>query len=301
MMSAFTLIDGELKPLESSAIPFGDRGFLFGDGIFETLVSFGPKILKLHAHLQRLRQSANTLDIDLPWSDPQIQFSLESLAERTISEKKIIKVIVTRGSSIHLKPPSDLIPNLYAMVYPAADLSAKDWHQGIRLKTKINGASIIEPRPKTLNYLPEILALKQAVRSGFDDILWTNHQGEIMEASTANIFFMGRHGDHLEVATPGSKSGILMGTTRKTLIDLLQISQIPVEEKLVFSDELARFDEAFLCSSVRGLIPVNQIDRQTYHTTRPHAIFHEIRRLFQSWFYREVGAKLDWNTGKPLK
>ena len=115
------------------------------------------------------------------------------------------------------------------------------------------------------------------------------------------MFFMARHGDQVELVTPPAQSGLLLGITRETVLALLRRAGLPVREQLVFADELPRFDEAFLCSSVRGLVPVSRIDRHKLHGARPGSVFRHIERLFLTWVETEVGHRVDWATGNPVR
>jgi branched-subunit amino acid aminotransferase/4-amino-4-deoxychorismate lyase len=125
--------------------------------------------------------------------------------------------------------------------------------------------------------------LNQAKKGGFDDVLWVNGDGEVAEATWANIFLIGRTGDLVEIATPALASGLLAGIVRRRIAELLNTAKIPVTERVVTIDELPRFDEAFVTSSIRGLVPVLQIDRHRLQTLRPNAVFHHIARLYQTW------------------
>jgi len=142
--------------------------------------------------------------------------------------------------------------------------------------------------------------MKQARENGYDDVLWYNSSEEITEASTANIFVIGREGDLVEIATPSTHCGILEGITRATIITLLTNAQIKVTERVIDRDELARFDEAFICSTIRGLIPVKKIDNHTLHTKRKNSVFNHIERLYLTWVESQLGYRIDWNTGKHL-
>src|SRR5690606_38477327 len=133
------------------------------------------------------------------------------------------------------------------------------------------------------NYSKSVAGLERARHEGYDDILWTNADGEITESSIANIFFIARQGDAIEILTPPPASGILLGITRQTLLDLFRRAGIAAHEQLVFADELARFDEAFLTSTVRGLVPVARIDHKRFFTTRPNAVFQQVKRLHGAW------------------
>ena len=136
-----------------------------------------------------------------------------------------------------------------------------------------------------------------ARESGFDDILWINSENEVTEASTANIFFIGREGDDVFVHTPPETSGLLKGITRKTIIELLRANQVEVSEEILLRDELARFDEAFVCSTVRGLVPIQAIDQHRLYTLREMAVFRYIQKLFNQHVADTVGFAVDWNTG----
>ena len=138
-------------------------------------------------------------------------------------------------------------------------------------------------------------------RSGFDDVIWCNSESEITESTTANLFFIGRHGDLVEISTPSLRSGILKGITRETILTLLNSAKIPARELIVYKDELPRFDEAFCCSTVKGLIPITKIDKHQLHTLRANSTFRHINRLFQTWVASEIGHYVDWNTGDKIK
>ena len=93
-------------------------------------------------------------------------------------------------------------------------------------------------------------------------------------------------------------SGILKGITRHTILNLLNSAHIKAEAKIVLKDEIPRFDEAFICSTVRGLIPINKIDNHVLHTTREKSIFNQIKGLFHTWVSTNIGESVDWNTGR---
>jgi branched-subunit amino acid aminotransferase/4-amino-4-deoxychorismate lyase len=125
--------------------------------------------------------------------------------------------------------------------------------------------------------------LGAAKAAGFDDVLWINGDGEIAETTWANIFLIGRTGDLVEIATPPESSGILSGITRARITELLYNAKIPVTERVITEDEIPRFDEAFVTSSVRGLVPVVAIGGHRLHTMRGQAVFHHIARLYNTW------------------
>ncbi len=282
-------------------IPALDRGFMLSDDVFEVLVAFGGKILDADRHLARLRASAEMIQLPIPWSDEELTFELQGLVDQVPSAKKYLRLVVTRGPGLGVRAPKAPKPSKVLYCFPAPEEPVATYQDGLALKRVARPGVARGAAPKTSNYLPAIVALAQAEREQFAEILWTNGEGEVMEASAANIFFMAREGDNVEFLTPAAQSGILLGITRETVIDLLRRAKIPVKEQLVFVDELPRFDEAFLCSTVRGLVPVSRVDRHQYFTTRPNATYRHIERLFLTWVETQLGQRVDWRTGLPAK
>jgi branched-subunit amino acid aminotransferase/4-amino-4-deoxychorismate lyase len=294
-------VNGNITTPESAVIPALDRGFLLADDIFEVLVAFGGKILDVDRHLARLRRSAEATRMPLPWSDAELAFELQALADQVDAPKKYLRLTVTRGLGMGVKPPKDPKPNKVVYCFPASEEPLSTYKEGLGLKRTLKVGAAKVAAPKTGNYLQGVLALEQAEREGFQDILWTNAEGEVLEAATANVFFMAREGDNVEFVTPPAASGILLGVTRDTVISLLRKATIPVREQQIFVDELPRFDEAFLTSTVRGLVPVSRIDRHQMHSARLAATYRHIERLFLTWVETELGQRVDFRTGRPAK
>lgn len=299
-MNQLVSINGTISPLEEAVIPATDRGFLFSDNVFETLVAFNGKILNLKKHLARLRISAENMQISIPWTDDELTFELTSMAESVKHPKSFFRLVVTRGNGFGISFNENIKPNKYIFYMPA-NLDP-EWVQtkGIALKPKKSNSLNRGAAVKTGNYLSSIVAINKAKSEGFHDVLWSNAETEVTEASTANIFFIGRYGDEVEIVTPSLFSGILDGITRSTIKSLLEKAKIRVEERVVYSEEIPRFDEAFICSTVRGLVPVEKIGNHKLHTTRSTSVFNHIYRLYMTWAEVEIGYRVDWNTGKKV-
>jgi len=292
-------VNGQVSSLENACIPADDRGFLFADNVFEVIVGFKDQLLDLDKHLVRLRSSADELGIDLPWSDEDLAFEVTSLAEQFSCDKKYIRLVITRGCGFGLAV-EPIKPNKIIYIMPTKTEVESIYHDGVSLKLKRLPYTERGTTAKTGNYLRSILAMKQARENGYDDILWYNSSEEIAEASTSNIFVIGREGDLVEIATPSVNCGILEGITRATIITLLTNAHIKVTERVIDREEIARFDEAFICSTIRGLIPVKKIDSHKLHTKRRNSVFNHIERLYLTWVESQLGYRVDWNTGKHL-
>lgn len=292
-------VNGQVSRPEEARISPLDRGFLVGDAVFEVCVAFGGQVLNINRHLSRLRSSAAMLDLDLPWTDEELAFELTSLAEQVPHPKKYLRLTVTGGQGLGVRMPENRHPSRVTYCFKA-DENHLSPDQGMALKRVVRAGAVRGAQPKTPYYLPAALALSRAERDGYGDILWSHSDGEVAEAHAANIFLMSRDGDNVTFVTPPAQSGILMGVTRETVITLLRNAGIPVREEVVYADELPRFDEAFLTSTVRGLVPVSRIDGHRLHTVRPQATYWHIERLFLTWVATQLGYRVDWRTGKKM-
>lgn len=291
-------IEGRVVKATDAKIPLEDRGFLFGDAIFETLVAFGPQVLDLEAHLARLRFSAEEMHLTLPWSDAELQFEIQSLVETCGYLKSNIRLMITRGHSVQLKISADLKPFKAIWCRPADPISAAMLENGLALKRKNQPFTLRGAMPKAPNYVRSAIAIDEAQKAGFDDVIWANSEGEFTESSTANVFFVARQGDTYEVVTPSVHCGILAGITRKKVIEICQNSGADMKEIPVFVDELPRFDEAFICSTVRGLVPVSRIDKHRLHTTHERSFFRALHGAYLRLTWEKLGKKVDWSTGR---
>ncbi len=278
-----------------------DRGFLYGESVFESMSAFGDCIVNLDKHLSRLEFSCEYLGIDLPWTLERIGIATRSLAAAADLPRSFVRIYITTGHGWGMPSAPDSQPIWYTFVTPPP----MDWRESQRRAGQVGtalqptdlGYTRRDPPPKISAYANAVLPLHRARNNGFDDILWINQDREVVETSAANIFFIGRQGDQLEVVTPSGKSGGLEGIMRGWMIELLTSAGIRTEISTVQIDELPRFDEAFTTSSLRGITPVDRIGRQKLRTSRSGSFFREFERLFQAGITRAIGSQVDWNTG----
>ena len=269
-------MDGE----ETTAVNWamiGEAGFFNGCRVITTMQSRGLWIVDFARHMGRLAAQAQSLNLkDLPRSE-RIKFEIEAMIHKLKTpdlcrirvlifkdisglQHHMISVAPEDGVSIHHRQEKGARLEL---------ISDKAWPRGAQIKTGILGVRGVQ--------------LERARDAGFEDILWSNGDGEIAETCWANVFLIGRTGDLVEIATPPEASGILAGITRLRVIELLHSAKIPVTERLISHDEIPGFDEGFLTSSVSGLIPVTQIGKHRLHTLRSHAVFQHVARLYKTW------------------
>jgi branched-chain amino acid aminotransferase len=251
---------GRVLDPEHATISVFDRGFLYGDSVYETLRTAGEGAFELEPHLHRLRRSAAGIAFELPFSDADIADAIAQTLAAAQNPKSRIRVIVTRGTGpIALDTRVAESPVLVVLVTPLEELNPVVRMQGI-------SAIVVDRQDffrqglvglKTGNYLGNILALHQAHDQGADDAILCNAEGQVAEGSTSNLFLVSEGRVH----TPSLASGLLAGITRDLVIRLLDTRLgLQVAERVIRVDELARADELFLTSSIRGVMPVTKLD-----------------------------------------
>ncbi len=271
-MPGFVWVNGEVLPADAPHIAVFDRGFQLGDGIFETMRASGGRVTELAEHEARLRRSADGLDIDLP---ADVRARLErGIADLLAAEgldgpgaDASIRVTVSRGawSSRGLLPPRDvhLEPTIAIQAWPVVPAPPSHLEGGLHLVASAVRRDPANPLVtlKTTSRADYVFARLEARRAGADDALFLTTSGHISESTTANVFLVRRAADGVpELATPALGCAILPGTTRSWLLRWATgVGLRPVEAWLL-PDALASADEAFVCSSVAGVLPVTRFD-----------------------------------------
>jgi branched-chain amino acid aminotransferase len=257
-LTILTNFNGTIGP--SATVSVLDRGFLYGDSVYEVVRTYRGKLFGLQEHLDRLRQSAAYLYMTVPWSDQVIQTEIERTLAAADWFESYVRIVVSRGaeSKISLQPSPELTPSLLIVLAPI-DPEPILSQTGARLiipERFRNSRKALDPAAKTGNYLNNILALLEAQQQGADDALLLNPEGEVTEATTSN-FWMVRDG---VVYTPADEVGILKGITRDFIFKILNQQGIPYKQTILRPMDLASASEGFLSSSVRLMMPIAQIN-----------------------------------------
>lgn len=257
-MNLLVNVNGEIAPIAS--IPVLDRGFLYGDSVYEVVRTFNGKPFALQEHLDRLRQSAAYCYLEVPWSDAQIGTEVDKTLRQANFAEAYIRIVVTRGAEpeISLQPGPEIQPSLIIIVKaiaPEPALNPKGTHLCLLPRLR-NDQQALSPAAKTGNYLNNILAQMEATQQGADDALMLNARGELTEATTSNLWLVEKG----VVRTPAVETGILHGITRYFLLQILREHQIPHEEAVLKPESLWTAEEGFLSSSVRLIMPIAKID-----------------------------------------
>lgn len=253
-MGRIVNIDGNLVPPEKAVISVFDRGFLYGDSVYEVVRTYGGVPFELEAHLARLDRSAQLIGLSLPMPLERIGAELRRTVDATGNPESYARVIATRGSGeIGLDPGLARDGRLIIIAKELVTPPPEAYERGVKLALvdrRRNEA--LDPRAKTGNYLNNVLAMQQAKARGAYEALMLDARGRITEAATANLFLV-KAG---ELSTPPLAVGILEGVTRGVVIALARGLGIPVHERELVPDDLFSADEAFITSTTRELVPV---------------------------------------------
>lgn len=287
-------IDGGLRPAEELHLSAFDRGFQLGDGVFETLRARAGRPTELAEHLARLRWSAGGLDIALP---ERVEGALTGAIAALLAADGLdgpesdasVRITVSRGAVAGrgLLPAEPTAPTIVVQAWPVAPAPASHLERGLRLVISAVRRDPANPIAalKTTSRADYVYARLEARRAAADDALFLTVDGRLSEATSANVFLV--RGS--ELATPALDCAILPGTTRTWILRWgAAAGLVPFEGSLLPSD-LAAADEAFLCSSVAGILPVTSFQGVPIGTGRPGPRTAAARAAREA-FIRDPGA-----------
>ena len=284
-MSLKIYISGKYHDKENAKVSVYDHGFLYGDGVFEGMRSYGGKVFRLKQHLDRLWASAKAIWLSVPMSQEEMAQAVnDTLATNNIKDG-YIRLVVTRGAgALGLDPnrcsdPQVIIIADHIQLYPKGM-----YENGLEIVTAStirNHSAALSPRIKSLNYLNNILAKIEGLQAGCVEALMLNAKGEVAECTGDNIFIV-RKG---VLMTPPIDAGILEGITREAVIELAGELKVPVQQVPFVRHDVFIADECFLIGSAAEVIPVVKLDSRVIGDGHPGPItkkltarFHQLTR-----------------------
>ena len=286
-------IDGRPVAADEARVPVFDRGFLYGDSVYEVTRAFSGVAFALGDHLDRLERSAAAILMRTP---PRAH--IEKAVVDTIVASKLddayVRIVVTRGAGeIALDPAAADEPRLIVIVRAPKPPPPEAYRDGVEVaivgRTRFAPGvptSTVDPQVKSGNYLGSVLAVAEAKKRGAYEAILCDNVGRLTEGSSSNFFIVagGR------VATPPLSVGLLEGITRKEVVQLCEGAGIGVGEQALWPIDLMRADEAFLTSSVRGVVPVVRVDGQPLGDGRPGPITHKVLALYEALVREATGG-----------
>lgn len=275
-------LNDRFVPQEEAVVSVFDHGFLYGDGVYETLRAYRGRVFQLADHLARLERSASRIQLHLPLSRERLaDLVRESLRRNQLSDS-YLRITVSRGTGeIGLDPALCKAPTLVIIAKPFQPYPESIYADGVPVivaQTRRNLPEALPPQVKSLNFLNNILAKMEAKEAGVHEALMLNHRDELTEGTTSNVFAV--QGGRLR--TPSVECGILEGITRGWVLQLASELGIPSEETRLTVEDLMRAEECFLTNTTQEVLPVTRVDGRMIGDGRPGWITRRLHASFRA-------------------
>jgi branched-chain amino acid aminotransferase len=269
---------------EDAVVSVFDHGFLYGDGIYETIRSYGSRIFMRDQHLARLRRSAGAISLTIPIPEHRWPDLLhEAMTRNDVGHERFdayLRITISRGAGdIGLDPALCPTPTVVIMAKPLHPPSPKHYRNGVNLivaKTRRNLPSALSPQIKATNFLNNILAKREAIVAGAFDSILLNWESHLTECTVSNLFFV-RAGT---LCTPALACGLLDGITRDIVLTLAREAQVPVDEGYFKIEAIHKADECFLTNTSMEVMPVTMVDGHLVGNGAPGLLTQQIHALF---------------------
>lgn len=277
-------INGNIVSDQDAQISVFDRGFLFGDSVYEVSYSRDNSLLFWTEHLDRLKNSAMLLNMDISFSDDEITHEVLKTLKESNLKNAYFRIIVTRGcSEISLNPNIATHNNLIIIVMPKPVYKQEMYTDGIELllsNIHRNSLKSTNPNAKSGNYLNNVMAINEAKKLGLYDSIMVNADGELTEGTSFNLWLVKDD----QILTPKQNSGLLLGITRDKILRFKQVNNKMIQEQLLYPKDLELSQEMFITSATRGVMPVKsvivenkKINFKSIHTTQ------EIQKIYDNY------------------
>ena len=271
---------------EEAVVSVFDHGFLYGDGVYETIRSYGNRIFMRDQHLARLRRSADAIGLTIPIPEHGWPALLhEAMTRNDVGHERTdayLRITISRGAGdIGLDPALCPTPTVVIMTKPLHPPPPEQYRIGVNLivaRTRRNLPSALSPQIKATNFLNNILAKREAIAAGAFDSILLNWESHLTECTVSNLFFV-RAG---RLCTPALACGLLDGITRDIVLSLAQEAHIPVEQGQFGIEAIQKADECFLTNTSMGVMPVTMVDGHPVGNGAPGLLTEQLHRLFMA-------------------
>lgn len=247
-------LNGRFMPEAQAVVPISDRGFLYGDGLFETLRVNNGRPLWWTPHVERLQRGATFLNLALPWPPEKLRDFAAKLIQQNALPESVLRITLTRGNGSRGYSPKDANnPTLAMTLHPLSVplIAPRLVTASLRVPANDPLASF-----KTGNKLLQVLARAEAEARGADEALLLNTEGNVAEAAASNLFWL----ENGAVCTPPVADGALAGVTQQIVLEICRARNIPAKKQCLKPEQLLLADGVFLTNSIAGIVPVPELD-----------------------------------------
>jgi branched-chain amino acid aminotransferase len=312
-MPAAVSIDGRLIPAGEARVSVFDRGFLYGDSVYEVVRTYQLAPFEVPAHLQRLEQSGRRIALPLPWTPERLAAEVGRVVEASRGGdaadpaaapwnvgERMVRLVVTRGAGeLGLDPALAREPTVVVLALPLRGPPLVAYQEGIAV-WPVGGPGAPrgpprggDPAAKTGEHLFHVLAVKEARERNAEEALLVDGAGCVGEGASSNFFAWSRG----ELVTPPLMVGILAGITRARVLEIARALSIPIRERPLPLTELRAAEEAFLTSTVREILPVVRVGEHPIGPGWPGPV---TRRLHAAFRARAGGGPIP-DSGAPSR
>lgn len=288
-MDPIVYLNGKFVALADAKVSILDRGFCYGDALFETMRVYSGKIFKLNLHLDRLERGAQSIFLNLPESRERLEAILYETFNRNQGADAVLRLTITRGEGLLGKLwQTGTTPTLSVYVKPYNG-PPEEWYQnGVPISLIPDSASRLGGLPeqiKSANYLSQILARKQAEDEDSVEGIMMNDKGEVCDGTICNIFLV-KQGD---LMTPAVSPYVLAGVTRRVVLDLAAHTGVACHEKMLVAKEVLAADEVFLTNTGWEILPVTRVNGKSVGSGKPGPVSQALRQEFRKIVDAEIG------------
>jgi branched-chain amino acid aminotransferase len=285
-MAATVNVNGRVSDQEHASISIFDHGFLYGEGVYETLRTYNGQAFLFDRHMRRLRNSAGMIALPIPLTDGQLHDRFaETVRAAGLGDspdrEAYIRILVTRGiGELTYDPAATPTPSIVVIVKPNVDPPREAFERGVKVSlvgVVRNHPGSVNPLIKSNSLLNNALAMQEALRHGSFEGVMRNYKGELAECTQSNLFIV-KNGVAL---TPPIDAGLLPGITREFLFEVGAEIGVPVREAVLKDADLFGADEAFLTSTTREAVPIVQVDDLKIGGGKPGAVSRALLEAFR--------------------
>jgi branched-chain amino acid aminotransferase len=292
-MTATVNVNGVISDDQHAVISVFDHGFLYGEGIYETLRTYGGRPFLLQRHMRRLRQSARLIALDVPFTNDELTLRIAATtsaagASAAVRPDWYVRVILTRGvGDLTYDPAATPAPSLIIIVKPHVEPAHELYASGVRVilsSVMRNHPDSVSPMIKSNNLLNCALAMQEGIRHGAYEVLMRNYRGELAEGALSNIFIV-KDGTAL---TPPVSVGLLPGVTREFVFEVGMAAGIPVREQILRDDDIHAADEMFLTGTTREIMAISRVGDRAVGSGVPGPLTRALHAKFREMALRQV-------------
>jgi branched-chain amino acid aminotransferase len=282
-MNAVVNVNGKIGDAREPLVSVFDHGFLYGEGVYETLRTYHRVPFLFDRHMRRLRASAAMIALPVPLDDGELLARVETTMDALSGSGEVyIRILVTRGvGDLSYDLSATPAPSVVIIVKPFVEPPARTIEHGITVATVSilrNHPESVNPLIKSNNLLNNALAMQEALRKVGEEAVMRNYRGELAECSQSNLFIVRRG----EAVTPALDAGLLPGITREFIFEIGREIGVPVTEAVLRPDDLLGADEAFITGTTRELTPVVRVDEHAIGSGTPGPTFKKLREAFRA-------------------